>query len=135
MLRTIAVVVALLPAVGISSAQTPDRRMAEPGPAAKVVPEIDGDDRVLGLHRRHAHELENLRDRVRNRVERARSTRTDLALVEARLARAKAVRAAAEAALSKSRARFERIVGQPPGCLDAPPQVRGLRQGWPSTEE
>ena len=128
--RTITVVVALLSAIGgVSLAQTPDRRMAEPGPAAKVALDVDRDDRVLGLHRRHAHELESLRDRVRNRVERARSTRTDLALVEARLARAKAARAAAEAALSKSRARFERIVGQPPGRLDAPPQVRGLEAG------
>lgn len=116
MFRTIAVLVALLPAAGgISLAQTPDRRMAEPGSPAKVAIDVDHDDKVLGLHRRHAHELEKLRDRVRSRVERGRSTSTDLALVEARLARAKAARATAEAALRKSRARFERIVGQPPG--------------------
>ena len=87
MLRTIAVLVALLPAAGgISLAQTPDWRMAEPGSPAKVAIDVDHDDKVLGLHRRHAHELEKLRDRVRSRVERGRSTSTDLAWVEARLA-------------------------------------------------
>ncbi len=135
MFRTIAVLVALLSASGgISLAQTPDRRMAEPGPPAKVAIDVDHDDRVLGLHRRHAHELEKFRDRVRSRVERGQSTSTDLALVEARLAQAKAARAASEAALRKSRARFERIVGPPrgrrSGCALVSPGVRvQLRSG------
>ena len=122
MFWAIAVLVALLPAAGgISLAQTPDRRMVEPGPAAKLSIDVDRDNRALGLHRRHQHELEKLRDRVRSRVAAGRSTSTDLSLVEARLARAKAARVAAEAALRKSRARFERIVGHPPGRLDAGP--------------
>ncbi len=129
MFRTIAVLVALLPAAGgMSLVQTPDRLVAEPGPAAKAPVDVGRDDTVLGLHRRHQHELERLRDRVQSRVERGRSTSTDLALVEARMARAKAARVAAEAALRKSRARFERIVGQPTGrrsnCILVSPRVR-----------
>ena len=58
-------------------------------------------------------------------------TRTDVAQAEARLARAIAEQASAEGQLEASRAGYERVVGELPGRLEAPPPLTGL----PATKE
>ena len=58
-------------------------------------------------------------------------TRTDVAQAEARLARAIAEQASAEGQLEASRAGYERVVGELPGRLEAPPPLAGL----PATKE
>ncbi|MYE00123.1 MAG: TolC family outer membrane protein [Alphaproteobacteria bacterium] len=58
-------------------------------------------------------------------------TRTDVAQAEARLARAIAERVSAEGRLETSRASYQRVVGELPGRLEAPPPLASL----PGTKE
>ena len=58
-------------------------------------------------------------------------TRTDVAQAEARLARAIAEQVFAEGALETSRAGYQRVVGELPGRLEAPPPLASL----PETKE
>ena len=65
---------------------------------------------------------------ARDQFEVGEVTRTDVAQAEARLARAIAERVSAQGRLEASRASYQRVVGELPDRLDAPPMLTGLPQ-------
>lgn len=78
------------------------------------------DQAVVELNINNVQVLQRQLEAFRDRFTVGEITRTDVSLAEARLARALADRIQAEGLLQASRAVFTRVVGSPPGELDAP---------------
>ena len=89
------------------------------------------DQAVVELTVNNVNVLRRRLQAARDQFEVGEVTRTDVAQAEARLARAIAERASAEGQLEASRAGYERVVGELPGRLEAPPPLAGL----PGTKE
>ena len=89
------------------------------------------DQAVVELTANNVNVLRRRLQAARDQFEVGEVTRTDVAQAEARLARAVAERAFAEGELEASRAGYERVVGDLPGRLEAPPPLTSL----PATKE
>jgi outer membrane protein len=81
---------------------------------------------VLRIRENNIRVLTRQLEATRARFEVGEVTRTDIAQAEARLAGARAALAGAQSTLELSKAAFARVVGQPPGALEAAPAVADL---------
>ena len=84
------------------------------------------DEAILDIRANNVAVLERQLDASSDRFEVGEITRTDVSQAEARLAGARSQLAAAQAALTASRAGYERVVGQAPGTLAEPPPLPPL---------
>lgn len=88
------------------------------------------DAATVELNRNNVTVLQRQLEASQDRFDVGEITRTDVAQSEARLSRSQSALISAEAALTNSRAAYERIVGMAPGTLDASPALPPL----PGTE-
>ena len=86
------------------------------------------DQAVVELTVSNVNVLRRRLQAARDQFEVGEVTRTDVAQAEARVARAIAERVSAEGRLETSRANYQRVVGELPGRLDAPPPLAALPQ-------
>lgn len=84
------------------------------------------DEAVVALNAQNVRVLETNLRASRDRFEVGDLTRTDVAQSEARLSLARAQLQTAQATLIGSRENYVRLVGAPPGVLEAPPQLPNL---------
>lgn len=88
--------------------------------AATAFMDVIRDEAILELNRNNVQVLTRQLEASQDRFRVGEITRTDVAQSEARLARAVSDRTRAEAALTVSRAAYNRVVGRMPGSLDYP---------------
>lgn len=81
------------------------------------------DGAVLNLRRNNVQVLIRQLEASNDRFEVGEITRTDVAQSEARLSRAVSGRIEAEAELARSRAAYQRVIGDMPGTLTLPPSL------------
>ncbi len=81
------------------------------------------DEAIVGLNTQNVRVLETNLRASRDRFEVGDLTRTDVAQSEARLSLARAQLQSAQATLISSRENYVRLVGSPPGMLEAPPAL------------
>ena len=86
------------------------------------------DQAVVELRSNNERVLARQLEATKDRFEVGELTRTDVAQSEARRSRATSERIRAEGELVASRARYERVVGVPPGALEPTPPLQGLPQ-------
>lgn len=91
-----------------------------------VYVDVRRDEDVVRIRENNVTLLERQLQAAKDRFEVGEITRTDVAQAQARLSGAQAGLAAARSDLAASRAEYVRIVGTPPGTLDAAPPVVGL---------
>ena len=84
------------------------------------------DQEVLRLAENNVRVLERQLQAARDRFRVGEITRTDVAQAEARLEGARAQRLAAQGELEASRAAYERVIGEAPRSLVAPPAIRPI---------
>jgi len=84
------------------------------------------DEAIVSLNAQNVRVLETNLNASRDRFQVGDLTRTDVAQSEARLSLARAQFQSAQATLIASRENYVRLVGTPPGTLDAPPPLPGL---------
>ena len=84
------------------------------------------DQAVIELNVNNEKVLRRQYEATRDRFEVGEVTRTDVSQAEARLARARADRTAAEGLLEISRAAYHRLVGEAPGDLSQPEPLRNI---------
>lgn len=84
------------------------------------------DEAIVRLNQQNVKVLQTNLDATRDRFQVGDLTRTDVAQSEARLAGAQSQLEGAQAQLIASRETYIRVVGSPPGQLDAPPPLPGL---------
>lgn len=80
---------------------------------------VQRDERIVRLRTEHVDALTRQLAGARRRLEVGEVSRTDVAQAQTRLSGARAALARAEADLSNARARYELVVGEPPGALEA----------------
>ena len=85
--------------------------------------EVVRDQAVVELTVNNVNVLRRRLQAARDQFEVGEVTRTDVAQAEARLARSIAERVSAEGRLETSRASYQRVVGELPGRLEAPPPL------------
>lgn len=88
--------------------------------------DVRRDEAILAIRENNVNVLDRQLQASRDRFEVGEITRTDVSQAEARLAGARSEYAAAQAALTTSRAAYERIVGQYPGTLEPEPPLPAL---------
>ncbi len=88
--------------------------------------DVRRDEAILAIRQNNVAVLERQLQASRDRFEVGEITRTDVSLSEAQLARARSDYAAAQAALTQSRAAYEQVVGQAPGTLEPEPPLPEL---------
>jgi len=98
--------------------------------AATAYLDVIRDEAILELNRNNVQVLTRQLEASQDRFRVGEITRTDVAQSEARLARAISDRTRAEAALTSSRAAYNRIVGRMPGTLQYPEDLAAV----PATE-
>ncbi|WP_235691968.1 TolC family outer membrane protein [Elioraea tepida] len=81
---------------------------------------------VLRLTTNNVRVLERQLQAARDRFRVGEITRTDVAQAEARLERARSERSRADGDLQTARSNFERLIGEPPRALTAPPPLRPI---------
>ncbi|TCP36848.1 TolC family outer membrane protein [Sphingomonas sp. BK235] len=84
------------------------------------------DEAIVGLNTQNVRVLETNLRASRDRFEVGDLTRTDVAQSQARLSLARAQLQSAQATLISSRETYVRLVGTPPGTLEAPPPLPKL---------
>ena len=84
------------------------------------------DQAVIELNVNNEKVLQRQLEATRDRFEVGEVTRTDVSQAQARLARTRAERTAAEGMLEISRAAYERLVGKAPGTLSQPEPLRNI---------
>ena len=84
------------------------------------------DQAVIELNVNNEKVLQRQLEATRDRFEVGEVTRTDVSQAQARLARTRAERTAAEGMLAISRAAYERLVGEAPGTLSQPEPLRNI---------
>jgi TolC family type I secretion outer membrane protein len=94
--------------------------------AATSYLDVVRDQIVLDLADSNVKVLKATLDQTRAQLDAGVATRTDLAQSEARLAQGIADRRQAQANLNNSRAAYQQAVGEMPGTLKPPPEVRDL---------
>lgn len=93
---------------------------------AQAYLDIRRDEETVRIRDNNLRVLGRQLEAARARFEVGEITRTDVALAEARVAQARTGIAAAQAQLELSRAGYRRTVGDPPGALTAPPELKTL---------
>ena len=99
--------------------------------AATAYMDVLRDEAVVDLRKKNVEVLRRQLEAATDRFEVGDNTRTDVAQSEARLSLSNSNLVSAQGVLTRSRATYERVIGQAPGTLESPKDIPPL----PSSEE